>query len=125
MNNLKNLSVEIYKQNKAKGFWSENPKERNFGGVIALIHSELSKALEADRKGKRFLSCPSKFIELNNELFKEAFEDYIKDSVEDELADVVIRVLDYCGAMDIDIEKHIEAKLRYNKMRSYKHGKAY
>jgi NTP pyrophosphatase (non-canonical NTP hydrolase) len=49
----------------------------------------------------------------------------IKDTVEDELADVIIRTLDLCGYLGIDIEKHVELKMRYNESREYKHGKNY
>ena len=47
------------------------------------------------------------------------------DSVEFELADAIIRLLDICDFYGIDIEKHIEAKLAYNRTRGYKHGKKY
>jgi hypothetical protein len=30
-----------------------------------------------------------------------------------------------CGGMGIDLEKHIELKMKYNSMRGYKHGKAF
>lgn len=57
-------------------------------------------------------------------------EGYCKQSVLDpkpegiaiELADAVIRILDYCGHVGIDIEKAIEIKHEYNKTRPYKHG---
>ena len=47
------------------------------------------------------------------------------DSVEFEIADAIIRLFDLCGLYGIDIEKHIETKLAYNRTRGYKHGKAY
>lgn len=53
------------------------------------------------------------------------FETYIKDTFEDELADTVIRILDLCGARGIDIERHINLKLKYNRSRERMHGKAY
>ena len=39
-----------------------------------------------------------------------------------ELADCIIRILDYCGHENIDIENVIKIKHEYNKTRSYKHG---
>lgn len=42
-----------------------------------------------------------------------------------ELADALIRILDLCGAEDIQIGEITEAKLSYNATRPYKHGKQY
>lgn len=39
-----------------------------------------------------------------------------------ELADVVIRIMDYCGAMGWDLENAILLKHRFNKTRSIRHG---
>lgn len=80
-----------------KGFWD---KPRDFGTMIALIHSELSEALEADRYGE-------------------------KELVAEEIADVFIRSADLCGGLKIDIEKAIKNKLAGNKMRPKLHGKRY
>ncbi len=132
---MNRLAKKIFEANKKKGFWTKNPKDRNFGEVIALCHSELSEALEADRKGTNASLDTFEFlnkepetmgsIEEAEELFKSTFKTYIKDTKEDELADTIIRVLDYCGAMDIDIDRHIELKLRYNETRGNKHGKRF
>ena len=130
---LNDLAYQIYKANKAKGFWTDNPKDKNFGEVCALIHSEVSEALEAHRIDRhanpRDVAVGSKFVSMVNASgnpengFKEFFEGTIKNTLEDELADTIIRVLDYCGANNIDIESHIALKLAYNKMRPHKHGK--
>ena len=39
-----------------------------------------------------------------------------------ELADCVIRIMDYCGKVGIDLEEAIRIKHEYNKTRPYKHG---
>jgi NTP pyrophosphatase (non-canonical NTP hydrolase) len=49
----------------------------------------------------------------------------VKDTFEDELADAVIRIADLCGYLNIDLESHIKAKMRYNETRPHKHGKEY
>lgn len=72
---------------------------------IALIISECSEALEAIRKDSYGLEQ--------------------KDTFEDEIADTIIRLCDLCGALDIDIEKQISWKMRYNKNREHKHGKKF
>ena len=83
---------------KKKGWWDS---ERNDGELIALMHSELSEALEAMRNHGT------------------------KDSIAEELADCCIRIFDYCGAKDIDLEKTLLKKIEYNKTRSYRHGKKF
>lgn len=130
--NLNELAKSIHANNEIKGFWDGGIEAKNIGEVIALIHSEASEALEADRKGhyavKSFNllnNCAS--IETASEklYFKQEFEVAIKNTFEDEMADLIIRVLDVCGAKKIDIDWHIEQKLRYNSLRPYKHNKAY
>ena len=59
------------------------------------------------------------------EEFSEDFDDAIKDTFEDEIADSVIRLLDMCGGLGIDIDTHIRLKLEYNKTRERLHGKSY
>jgi NTP pyrophosphatase (non-canonical NTP hydrolase) len=111
---ISDLVKEAHAASVAKGFY---PKEenRNVGEMLMLIVSELGEALEADRKGRH-----------SPELFTvTAFESQVKDTFEDEIADAVIRLADLAGYLSIDLEAHIAAKMRYNKTRPYRHGKAY
>ena len=132
---LNELAKQIHNNAKNKGFYES---EKNIGEILCLIHSELSKALEADRKGR--YSDISYFLERQNQIkssyndgtlaikqedFVFLFKHCIKDTFEDELADVVIRILDLCAFKGIDLENHIKAKIRYNSSREHKHGKAY
>lgn len=50
--------------------------------------------------------------------FKLAFEKNVKDTREDELADIIITALAASVEMGIDIEKHIDLKMRYNEKRA-------
>ena len=118
------LSEDVFAANKAKGFWDG---ERNKGELLMLVTSELAEALEADRKGSYATDSllNSLFNVEDNDRFKEDFERLVKDTFEDEVADAVIRLLDLCGGLGIDLGKHVELKLRYNSLRGKKHGKLY
>jgi len=131
---LNKLRDMIHENARAKGFYdaeingwakccnldfaTDVIKHAFFAQKIALIHSELSEALEADRNNRR-----SSLKNYDETVY--AFAQHIKDSVEDELADVIIRILDLCGYLGIDIQKHVELKMKYNELREYKHGKEY
>lgn len=76
------------------------PKTRNFGEVIALMHSELSEALEGYRKNLMDDHLPARRM------------------VEVELADAIIRILDTAGAMGLDVPGAMRDKLAYNQTRA-------
>ena len=63
--------------------------------------------------------------ELDDEQFRLMYEKNIKGSFEDELANTIIQVLNICAYKEIDINNHLKIKMRYNTLRSEKHGKAY
>jgi len=115
---------------KEKGFWDE---ERNVPEMLMLVVSELSEALEALRKNHYCDPFATAVLaeDLNNwddslkDAWKNGFEKAVKSSFEDEIADVAIRLFDMCGGLKIDLEKHIEMKMKYNSLRPYKHGKKF
>lgn len=132
---MKNLIAKAHQVAKDKGFWEE---ERNKPEMLMLIVSELAEALEALRKDdyadQAVVDSLAHDLELDRTdeefmlkalTWKTAFEQGVKSSFEDELADVAIRLFDLCGGLNIDLEKHIEMKMKYNSMRGYKHGKLF
>lgn len=122
--NLNRLADTIYTANKAKGFWD---KERNVGEMLMLIVTELSEAMEAHRGRGNTLNKEQFQNDFFNDYsyFKTSFEKNIKDTFEDEIADSVIRILDLCGGLGIDLDFHVETKLKYNRTRERLHGKQY
>ena len=124
---LNKASKAIFKQNKEKGF-HDGKLER--GTYLMLIVSELSEALECDRKEMR---CSKRDIRKaltllkngKNEEFLKFYRERIKETFETEIIDSIMRTLDLCGLLNIDIESLIELKMLYNKSRPYKHGKTY
>ena len=86
--------------------------ELSNGHLLMLVITELSEAVEADRKGKYFKGISTFEREFNrysalvdeNKRFECAFEKYVKDTVSDEMADAVIRLLDLAGLRGISLE---------------------
>lgn len=77
--------------------------------LLMLVITELSEAVEADRKGNYCSSKISSTERYNlfpteESRFKKEFRAFVKDTVEDELADAVIRLLDLAGLHRINIE---------------------
>lgn len=129
MKSIAELSKEINDNAKAKGFWD---KPRNTGEMLMLIVSEVSEVMEADRKDRYarrvgFERDMEGFDGSSQEdrRFNMTFERCIKDTFEDELADAMIRIMDLAYSRGIDLQWHIEQKMKYNAQREHMHGKKY
>lgn len=132
---MKDLIKRAHSTAKEKGFWDT---ERNVSEMLMLIVSEVAEAQEALRKNhyanQEVVNSLAQDLELDKTdeefllktlVWKGKFEDNIKSTFQDEIADVAIRLFDLCGGLNIDLQKHIELKMKYNSMRGYKHGKAF
>ena len=101
--NLNRITKDIHQNAVEHGWWETN---RELPETIALCHSELSEALEAYREDQPM-------VWINNGK---------PDGIAVEMIDCVIRILDWCGANDLDVEDILMKKHLYNKTRPYKHG---
>lgn len=111
MKTIGEMTAEVRELNIAKG-WRTG--ENTFGDYIALMHSEVSEALEAYRDHR--LSDPT--AGYDHELDRPAKP----EGVGSEFADVLIRVLDTCDVYGIDLAAEYERKMAYNRTRPYQHG---
>lgn len=99
------LAKIVHKTNVKNGF---NKFDKDFLGNIALVHSELSEAVEEFRAG-----MPTVYFG----------EDGKPEGVAIELIDAMIRIMNILTPMGVDIEKCMFVKDTYNGTRGHLHGK--
>lgn len=101
--NLNEIAKKVHRAN-AK-WWQDlitgEPVERNRAELLALIHSEVSEALEGERKG----------------LMDDKLPQYPMPAVE--IVDTIIRCFDYLAGIypEIDVQEVFDAKMHYNAIR--------
>jgi NTP pyrophosphatase (non-canonical NTP hydrolase) len=99
--NLNELSKRVHEANIK--WWQDintgKPVVRNKGELLAMIHSEISEALEGERKNLMDDKLPHRRM------------------AEVEMADAIIRIMDYCGGFGYDLHGAFEEKLAYNAKR--------
>lgn len=106
---LRALQRSIHETAKSKG-WHEDTKPNDPVQVLAwlaLVTSEIGECVESVRKGEH-----TTYVGVGGK----------PEGLPSELADIVIRVFDIAGALDIDMAEAIAKKTHYNETRSYKHG---
>lgn len=99
--NLNDYSKEAHAAN-AK--WWQNVEtgeriERNKGELLCLIHSEISEAMEGERKDLMDDKLPHRRM------------------AEVELVDAMVRIFDYAGAFGYDLQGAYEEKMAFNAKR--------
>ncbi len=100
------MAREVCDWAESKGW--EPDRDRTFGDEIALIHSEVSEALEAYRDFG--------FASITRE------EDGKPLDVASEFADILIRLLHYSAIHNINLSVEYERKMAYNHKRPWRHG---
>lgn len=126
---LNALAAECHEVSKSKGWLEET---RSFGDLIALMHSELSEALEEFRAGKSFNAiywkCKNCAWIAYEPITAECRHgdwiecDFKPEGIPIEMADTLIRILQFCGTYEVDIQEAYEIKMDFNKGRPHRHG---
>ena len=113
-NTLTDLQNEIHQANVTAGWWTDLSTNMDLAQEarqgtrlgkalvaekLCLVHSEISESMEGHRKSLQDDKLPH------------------RPMVEVEMADAVIRILDLCGAMKLDLAGAIFEKLEYNRSR--------
>ncbi|MDP3964490.1 MAG: hypothetical protein Q8Q20_02390 [bacterium] len=100
--NLSDLQKKVMELAKEKD-WGFRPDEIIFAEKIALLHQEVSEALEAYRAGR----------------FKG------KDGLPEELADIILRTLHLAGIYSVDLGSEVVKKMDLNKTRDWSSDQLY
>lgn len=91
------MMARIHQQNKEMGWW-DNPRE--MGTLLCLVHSEISEAMEGERKNLMDDHLPHRSM------------------LEVELADAMIRIMDIAASRGLDLAGAIVEKVDYNRKRA-------
>lgn len=119
LKNLEEMQLEVQEVNLQNGWFDTN---RSFGDGIALLHSEISEAVEAYRQwGLQDVTGKPKRT-LKQWVMKQDPFPPKPEGVGSEFADIFIRLLDECERHDVDLRSEYERKIRYNRTRKYRHG---
>lgn len=101
MKTLNDYAAECHTANYK--WWHDtagNKLDRNKGELLCLIHSEISEAMEGERKSLMDDKLPHRLM------------------AEVELADTMIRIFDYASAFGYDLDGAYQEKMAYNAIRA-------
>jgi NTP pyrophosphatase (non-canonical NTP hydrolase) len=117
------MTAEVREINVEKG-WRRaegGPGDNSFGDYLALLHSELSEALESYRDHRladatAVEDCEGPVCDIHGH------EPIKPEGVGSEFADILIRLPDMADVFGIDLAFEYQRKVAYNRARPYQHG---
>lgn len=95
------LGSDAVHANSLNHGWWETEEDKSIPVKLALVHSEISEALEG---------------------YRNHIPEGAKGCLSEEMADTVIRIRDLSGRLGIDLDEAILKKHEYNVGRPYRHG---
>lgn len=121
------LQQIVHKTAVEHGWWEDEDAggERNMGEMIALMHSELSEALESVRSNEPdlwFRPSSTDPVPTSTGPLDHEGNPMKPEGVASEFADTIIRIMDTCQRRGIPLTEAIIRKAEYNDSRPYKHG---
>ena len=130
---MRHMQKEVHELAKANGWWPEDADLRIVPEKLALIHSEISEALEEYRSLKDrdiqdvyFPDATSGYIDPDSGQYVDWAEgqapEWKPEGFGVELADAIIRIFDLAEFLGINMEDLVQLKHQYNRTRSYRHG---
>ena len=126
---INELCKQAHEAAVEKGFYE---RKRELPELLMLVVSELSEAMEAERKGRdvdpqsqELAQIYANGYESSDDNYRLDFYHEMRGGIEEEIADAFIRLFDICGYYGIDAEAWITAKMKYNRLRPRMHGKKY
>lgn len=96
---ISDLVSNSYRVARNHGFHDDYHSPAHY---MMLVLSEIGEMVEADRKNIRVrfpIDSLENMLRFND--YTMAFDSYVKDTLEDEMADVVIRLCDFCGSLNV------------------------
>lgn len=96
---ISDLVSNSYRVARQHGFHDDYHSPAHY---MMLVLSEIGEMVEADRKNIRVrfpIDSLENMLRFND--YTMAFDSYVKDTLEDEMADVVIRLCDFCGSLNV------------------------
>lgn len=139
---LSDIVKDSHENSAAHGFYDNEETIETVPSKLALIHSEVSEALESyrDPESDNLVKVPESVLEMLIEAAAKSDNDHDivvtsnarqllekwrnkPRGLDIELADIIIRVADFAGWKGIDLEAAIAKKHAYNVTRPHKHGR--
>ena len=117
MKTLNEIADAVHQLAWDKGWHSDQEGEDAFiERCCNNLHDEICELHEAWRNNRLHTPCGKKEVVAGLEL------DLGLTCIEEEYADILIRVLDNCRKLGVDIQRAVERKHAFNRNRPYRHG---
>ena len=126
MSDIAEVQAGVYANAIAKKFWAADPEttyEDPDTGESVRVY-----VLSVDQVLSKLMLITTEVAEAAEDVRTGAMRTVMSDSgkpegLPSELADIVIRVMDVCGGLGIDLDEEIRIKVAYNRRRPAMHNK--